>query len=182
MTPRGVFFNEMKKTEKSLFVDNLAEELKSATSVVLINYSGLSVKAQQELKKNLKEVDAKLTVVKNTLLKKAGKAAKTPKEIFSDTVLSGPIALVITEDDPIAPLQILDKFAKDNQVPQLKVGIIEGSYLDNEALVKLSKLPSKEALNSQVVGTIGAPLYSLIATLQSNMQQLIYILNTKATN
>ena len=106
----------MKKQEKIFFVENLTEELRSAKSVVLINYAGLSVKAQQELKKRLKEVGARMLVVKNTLLKRAGEAAKVDKEILSDTVLTGQTALVIAEDDPIAPLGVLGKFAKENYV------------------------------------------------------------------
>lgn len=170
----------MKKQEKSLFVQNLTEELKGSSSVVLIDFSGLNVKTQQELKKRLKEVGAKMVVVKNTLFKLAGEKAKSPKEMLSDTVLKGPTALVLTEDDPIAPLQILGKFALEHKLPHLKVGIIDGSYQDEDSLIRLSKLPSKEILEGQVVGTIGAPLHGIVGVLQGNLQKLIYILNTKA--
>ena len=168
----------MKKAEKPLYVENLAEEIKSATSVVLVDYTGLSVKMQQELKKRLKKVDASMTVVKNTLLKLA--LGKTPDTFDTpdtlDTLVAGPTALVITENDPIAPLQVLAKFAKEFDVPQLKVGIVEGSFQDKNALDKLAKLPGKNALFAQVVGSISAPLYSLTGTLQASMQNLISIL------
>src|SRR3990167_782197 len=115
----------MKKAEKTIFVDNLTEELRLAKSVVLINFAGLTVKAQRELKKRLKEVGARMVVVKNTLLKRAGEAAKVDKEILSDSVLEGQTALVLTEGDPIASLSVMGKFAREFEVPKFKVGIVE---------------------------------------------------------
>jgi len=172
----------MKKTEKPLYIENLAEEIKSASSVVLVNYAGLSVKMQQELKKRLKKIDASMTVVKNTLLKLAGEKAKSPSEALTDTVLTGPTAMVITEEDPIAPLQVLAKFAKEFNIPQLKVGIVEGSFQDKVALEKLAKFPGKNALFAQVVGSISSPLYSLTGTLQAKMQDLISVLEQASKN
>lgn len=167
----------MKKAEKTFFVQNLVEELKSAESAILINFAGMGVETQQELKKRLSEVNARMIVVKNTLFKLAGKAAKVPKEALSDTTLKGQTALIIAEKDPIAPLQVLAKFAQEFEVPQLKVGIVEGYFQDKETLVALSKLPGKEALVAQAVGAIGAPIYGLIGTLQGNLQKLVFVLN-----
>ncbi|MCH7641584.1 50S ribosomal protein L10 [Patescibacteria group bacterium] len=171
----------MKKAEKSIFVQNLVEELKGASSVVLVDYSGLNVKAQQDLKKKLRAVNAKMLVVKNTLFKLAGKTANVPKEAMTDTVLTGPVALVVTEEDPIAPLQVLGKFAQEHEIPQLKVGVIEGSFQDKETLVRLSQLPAREVLVGQVVGSIGAPLYGIVGVLQGNMQKLLSVLDQART-
>ncbi|MFC1626021.1 50S ribosomal protein L10 [Patescibacteria group bacterium] len=166
----------MKKQEKSFFVENLTQELNSAKSVVLINFAGLNVKAQQQLKTRLSEVGGKMLVVKNTLLKRAGEAAKVDKEVLSDTVLSGQTALVIAEKDPIAPLCVLSKFAKENEVPSLKVGIVEGVFQDTQELTKLSNLPSKDALLGQLLGVLKTPAYSLTSTLSGNLQNIVYIL------
>lgn len=164
----------MKRAEKPFFVQNLKEELKSASSIVLVDYSGLNVRRQQDLKKRLREVGAKMLVVKNTLFKLAGEGAEIPKDTLSDTILAGPTALVITaEEDPIAPLQVLGKFAKEFEIPQLKVGLIEGIFQDKDALIKLSTLPSKDVLVTQAVGTIAAPLYGIVGVLQGNLQKLI---------
>jgi large subunit ribosomal protein L10 len=167
----------MKKGQKTFFVENLAEELKSANSVVLINFAGMGVKTQQELKKRLKEVDAKMVVVKNTLFKLAGEKIELPKETLSDTALAGQTALIITERDPITPLQVLAKFTKEFEVPQLKVGIVEGYFQNEEELIKLSKLPGKDGLVAQVVGAIASPMYGLIGTLQGNLHKLVFVLN-----
>lgn len=168
--------NQMKRAEKTIFIENLTEELKSAKGVVLINFAGLSVKYQQELKKRLKAVGARMLVVKNTLLKHAGEAAKIDKEVLSDSVLQGQTALVIADNDPIAPLSVLGKFAKEFQVPSLKVGIVEGAFQDMEALNRLSTLPGKDALLGQLLGALTGPMYGLTGTLGANMQKLVYVL------
>ena len=170
----------MKKQEKTFFVQNLIEELKAAKSVVLVDYSGLNVSSQQELKRRLKEVNAKMIVVKNTLFKLAGKDAKLPKNVLTNTILSGQNALILAAEDPIAPLGVIAKFAEESEVPQLKVGIIEGSFQDKESLNKLSKLPGRDALLIQTVGVISAPTHGIVGTLQANLQELIYILETKS--
>lgn len=177
---QSLFLKEMKKAEKTIFVQNLTEELKGAKSVVLINFAGLSVKSQQELKKRLKAVNARMVVVKNTLLKRAGEAAKIDKEILADTVLQGQTALVIADNDPIAPLSVLGKFAKEFAVPQLKVGIVDGSFQDTQSLTRLSTLPSKDALLGQLLGVLTRPMSGLTETLNGNLQKLIYVLKTKA--
>ena len=174
----GVFFSlkAVKKAEKTIFFDNLTEELKSAKAVVLVNFAGLSVKMQQELKRRLKAVNARMEVVKNTLLKRAGEAAKVDKEILTDTVLTGQTALIIADDDQIAPLSVLGKFAKEFNVPQLKVGTIEGSFQNTESLARLSTLPGRDVLLGQLLGVLTGPMYGLTGTLGANMQKLIHIL------
>jgi len=177
--PRAHFLmhKTMKKGQKTFFIENLAEELKSANSAVLINFAGMGVKTQQDLKKRLKEVDAKMIVVKNTLFKLAGEKAKLPDETLSDTVLTGQTALIITEKDPLSPLQVLVNFVKEFEVPQLKVGIVEGFLQNEEELTKLSKLSGKDALVAQAMGAIASPMYGLIGTLQGNLQKLVFVLN-----
>jgi len=170
----------MKRIDKVTLVESLTENLKSATSVVLVDYTGLSVKKQQDLKKRLKEVGAGMTVVKNTLLKIAGSSAKVNEAALTDEVLAGPVALILTKQDPIAPLQVISKFALEFEIPNLKVGIVEGTFRGKNDLEKLAKLPSKDVLFAQTVGAIASPLYGIMGVLNANMQKLVYILNAKA--
>lgn len=170
----------MKKQEKIFFVENLTEQLKSAKTVVLVDYTGMNVSMQQDLKKRLKTVGAQMNIVKNTLFKLSAQQANLSENILSDEVLSGPVALIISEDDPISPISILAKFSKEKEIMNFRVAVVDGSFLDKDELLKLASLPSKEVLFSQVIGAISSPMYSLVGVLQSNMQKLIYILNTKA--
>ena len=173
----------MKKLEKVEFVKNLQEELKGAKSIVLINYSGLGVKAQQELKSRLSEVGGRMIVVKNTLLKIAGEAAGMDKEILTDSILVGQTALVIAGEDPVAPIQVLGKFAKEfvsaagDSIPKFKVGVVEGSFQDQSSLTKLSTLPGRDALLGQFLGTLMGAEYGLVGTLNANLQKLVYLLD-----
>lgn len=170
----------MKKAEKVTLVDSLTEDLKGAKSLVLVNYTGLNVKAQQELKKRLNAVDGSMVVVKNTLLKRASEAAKLDSGMVKDEVLQGQTALVIARVDPIAPIQVLGKFAKEFELPKFKVGIVDGSFQDEASLSKLSMLPGRDVLLGQLLGSLVSGMYGLVGTLQSPMQKLVYILKTKA--
>jgi len=170
----------MNKTEKQDFVKNLQEELKGAKSVVLVNYAGLGVKAQQELKKRLTEVGGRMIVVKNTLLKLAGEAAGVDKDVLTEDILVGQTALVIATDDAVAPIQVLGKFAKEFEVPKFKVGVVDGLFQDQASLTKLSTLPGRSALLGQFLGTLMGVEYGLVGTLQGNLQKLVYILDQKA--
>lgn len=176
----------MLKAAKVTLVENLTEELKKAKSLVLVNYSGLNVKAQQELKKRLKEVDGNMVVVKNTLLKRASEAAKLSAEMVKDEVLQGQTALVIGRGEPIAPLQVVVRFAKEfgigdgEAMPKFKVGVIDGTFQDEASLTKLSTLPGRDVLLGQLLGALISNEYGLVGTLQGNLQKLVYILKQKA--
>lgn len=171
----------MLKAEKKSLIDSLSPKLKASSSIVLVNFAGLSVSLQQKLKNELKAIGADITVVKNTLIKLAAKEAGLSDEILKDEILSGQTALVLTDGDSVAPIQVLGKFAKENQVPQFKVGIVEGNFQDKDSLVKISTLPGKEALYGQVVGSLMSPSYGLVGVLQGNLQKLVYILKEVST-
>ena len=173
--------NNISRTNKSDLISGLSPKLKSASSIVFVNFAGLSVGLQQKLKLELKAIGSDMTVVKNTLIKLAGKEAGLKEEVLTDEVLSGQTALIMTEGVAIAPIQVLGKFVKENQVPQFKVGIIEGAFQNKEALLKISTLPTKETLYSQVVGSLMSPMYGLVGTLNGNMQKLVYILKEVST-
>jgi large subunit ribosomal protein L10 len=166
----------MKKADKVELVKNLTNELGSATAIVLVDYTGLTVAMQQDLKKKLSVIGARMLVAKNTLFKIAAESAKLDSGVTTDTVLSGQTALIITKEDPIAPLQVVAKFAQEFEIPNLKVGIVDGNFQDTNTLITLSKLPSKDLLSAQVVGAIAAPMYGIVGVLNANMQKLLSIL------
>lgn len=173
----------MKKLQKVELVKNLTEELKEAKSLVLVNYSRLNVKAQQDLKSRLKEVGGRMVVVKNTLLKRAGESAKLDKNLMEDSVLQGQTALILASADPLAPIQVLGKFAKEfvsaagEPSPKFKVGVIDGSFQDEAALTTLSTLPGRDALLGQLLGSLMSGMYGLVGTLSNPMQGLLYTLH-----
>ncbi len=161
-------------------VSTLTASFTDASSVVFVDYTGMDMKSQQGLMKQLKGVGSSMVVAKNTFIKIAAKKANLPEEVATDSVLSGQTALVVATGDPVAPLQILGKFMAESDKPKWKVGVVEGHLQDAAALSRISKLPGKEQLVAQVIGGISAPLYGLVGTLNGNIQKLVWILSQKA--
>ena len=170
----------MLKAQKVTLVDKLIPDLRDAKSLVLVNYTGLNVKAQQELKKRLNEVGGRMVVVKNTLLKRAIESAKIDSKMVTDEILSGQTAIVIATEDPVAPVQVLGKFAKESELPKFKVGVIDGVFQDAASLATIASLPGRDVLLGQVLGALMSSEYGLVGTLQGNLQKLVYILKQKA--
>lgn len=146
----------MAKVElKQPIVDAIAEEIKDAESVVLVNYRGLTVAQDTELRKQLREAGVLYKVYKNTMMKRA----------FEGTVcegleehLEGPSALAVSKDDATAPARILCNFAKTADKLELKGGVVEGTVYDTAGLTELAKIPSRDELLSKLLGSIQSPI------------------------
>ncbi len=153
---------------KKAVVDTLTSKIKDATSVVFVDYKGISVAQDTELRKQFREAGVEYSVVKNTL---TNFAAKNAGYDFSE-VLNGTTAMASTTGDPIAPARIVCEFAKKNKnILSIKGGIVEGSVLSADQLNGFGELPSKNALVAQVLGTFLAPLSSLACVLDQIREQ-----------
>jgi len=153
---------------KKAVVDSLTGKIQDATSVVFVDYKGITVAQDTELRKQFREAGVDYAVVKNTLTNFATKNAGYD---FSK-VLNGTTAMASTTGDPIAPARIVCEFAKKNKnVLTIKGGIVEGSVLSAESLNGFGELPSKNALVAQVLGTFLAPISSLACVLDQIRQQ-----------
>lgn len=147
---------------KKAVVDALTSKVKEASSVVFVDYKGITVAQDTELRKQFREAGVDYAVVKNTL---TNFAAKNAGYDFSE-VLNGTTAMASTTGDPIAPARIVCEFAKKNKnVLSIKGGLVEGSVLTAEQLNSFGELPSKDALIAQVLGTFLAPISSLAFVL-----------------
>ena len=153
---------------KKAVVEALTGTIKEATSVVFVDYKGITVAQDTELRKQFREAGVEYSVVKNTL---TNFAAKNAGYDFSE-VLNGTTAMASTTGDPIAPARIVCEFAKKNKnVLSIKGGIVEGSVLSANQLNGFGELPSKNALVAQVLGTFLAPISSLACVLDQIRQQ-----------
>ena len=155
---------------KKAVVEALTGKIQESTAVVFIDYKGINVAQDTELRKQFREAGVEYTVVKNTL---TNFAAKNAGYDFSE-VLNGTTAMACTTGDPIAPARIVAEFAKKNKMKTLNIkgGIVEGSVLSAEQLTGFSELPSKNALVASVLGTFLAPISSLAFVLdQIRMQK-----------
>jgi len=165
------------KPEKQEKTKLLADTLKSAKSVVFIDYTGMDVSSMAGLRDALATTGARVSVAKNTLIKVAGKEAGIDEAALSDEVLTGQTAYVYSTEDAITPIQILGKFAKTTELAKIKAGIVEGVFHGKDGIIAISKLPSKEQLQANVVGAIAGPMYGIVGTLNAGMQKLVFIVD-----
>ena len=143
---------------KKAVVESLEGKIKEATSVVFVDYKGITVAQDAELRNQFREAGVEYSVVKNTLTRFAARE----NGYNFDEVLNGTTAMASTTGDPIAPARIVCEFAKKNKnTLSIKGGIVEGSVLSADQLNGFGELPSKNALVASVLGTFLAPLSSL---------------------
>ena len=153
---------------KKAVVEALSAKIKEATSVVFVDYKGINVAQDTELRKQFREAGVEYSVVKNTL---TNFAAKDAGYDFAE-VLNGTTAMASTTGDPIAPARIVCEFAKKNKNSlSIKGGVVEGSVLTADQLNGFGELPSKNALVASVLGTFLAPISSLAYVLDQIREQ-----------
>ena len=153
---------------KKAVVAALTGKIKEATSVVFVDYKGINVAQDTELRKQFREAGVEYSVVKNTL---TNFAAKDAGYDFAE-VLNGTTAMASTTGDPIAPARIVCEFAKKNKnTLSIKGGLVEGSVLSADQLNGFGELPSKNALVASVLGTFLAPISSLAFVLDQIREQ-----------
>ena len=154
---------------KKATVDALAEKLQNSTAAVFVDYKGINVAQDTELRNQFRAAGVEYTVVKNTLTRLA--ANKVGYSEF-DELLNGTTSMACTTGDPIAPARIVSEFAKKNKdIVKIKGGMVEGKVLSVEELMSFGELPSKNALVAQVLGTFLAPISSLAVVLNQILEQ-----------
>ena len=147
-------------------VAQLTELLGKATSAVVTDYRGLSVKQLEDLRSRLRAESIDYVVVKNTLARRAASAAGVPQ--FSE-VLKGPVGLAVGYGDLSAPARILNEYFRATRQLPMVAGLVEGQVLDQASVRVLAELPSREALLAQLAGTLQSPLTTLAGGLDSIM-------------
>jgi large subunit ribosomal protein L10 len=143
--------------EKEKLVDAFAEELKQAQAILVINYLGLTVEEVTNMRKELRDKNVKMRVIKNTYLRRAAKKAGI--EGLDDTFV-GPTAVVYTSDadDITEPARIVSKYEDDYEVLQIKGGMLEGKLTSKEEIKELASIPGREGLLSMLVSVLQAPV------------------------
>lgn len=162
-----------KRLEKEKKVTELKEDFGKANIVVMTDFRGLNVAQMNKLRRALQLEGVKYSVVKNTLAKIAAEEVGLSQ---LEEYLEGPTGIAYGYDDPLVPVKILVKFAKEFDKFSLKGGVLESKILDEASLKRLSELPSKEILLARVLGCFQAPLSGMLNVLQGNIRNLAYVL------
>ena len=146
----------MAKVElKQPIVEAIKEHLDGAKGMVLVDYRGLTVEQDTELRKALRKENVIYKVYKNTMIKRAVEGT----EFEPLTVdLEGPTAIAISKEDATAPGRTLAKMAKTMKALELKAGVIEGTYYDAKGMQVVATIPSREELLSKLLGSLQSPM------------------------
>jgi large subunit ribosomal protein L10 len=167
-----------KKAEKAATVETITTRLKSSSTAVLADYRGMTVAQMSDLRRKLRDGGIDMMVVKNTLARRAAKAAGYEA---LNTELMGPIAMIFADEDVSAPARILNEYIRANRKMVIKGGLLEGQVIKAEAVVELADLPSREILLSRLLGAMQAPLANLASVLQAPLSQLARTLDALRT-
>lgn len=154
----------MNRDEKAAVVDEIAGQLQGAEAVFAIDYRGISVSQVAELRGKLRDADAVFRIVKNSLTERAADKAGTSE---LKELLDGPTALTFVAGDPVVAAKALNDTARAFQLLDFKGGLMNGNTLSADEIRSLARLPAREVLHGQLVGTIAAPLSGLVRTLNA---------------
>lgn len=170
------------RLQKEQIVAELVEKLDNSNALVLANYQGLKHKQLEDLKKELKKLNATIVVTKNSLLRISLSKSKNFADYKDNESLDRPTAALFMQADYAEPLKKLAKTIKAFGLPKIKLGILDGQALDEAGVLKIASLPNRETLLSQLVGTLNSPISGLVITLNANIQKLAIVLSAIATN
>lgn len=164
----------MNKAEKTQAIDAIRDRFKVAVVTLVTDYKGLTVSQLTQVRQELRKNDAELKVIKNTLASLAlqGTEMAPLSEHFVGTT-----AVVTSSKDPVVPAKVLIKFAKDLEKLKIRAGFLSGKLLSAADIEALSKLPSREEMLAQLMGSMKAPAQNLYNVIAAIPRQLVTVLS-----
>jgi large subunit ribosomal protein L10 len=168
----------MQKEDKERVVAELTEKLRTSEALIVADYRGLTMPQIDALRGRLLENGAKLTVVKNTLTRRAAEAAGADALL---ALLEGPsaIAFVESEGDTVAVAKALADSARETRILEVRGGVMQGRVISASDVEELSKLPPLDVLRGQVIGAVIAPLNNLLALVNAPLQNLVGLIDAR---
>lgn len=155
---------EMKKT----VVAGIKEKFEKVQTVVLVDYRGLTVAEDTELRNQLRKAGVEYAVLKNTMISRAIEGMNVDEMHAS---LEGPTAVAFGYEDMIAPAKILSDFAKKSKKLTIKCGVCDGAYLNAEGVEALASLPSKEVLIAKIMGSMMSSVSKFVYCVEAIRKQ-----------
>jgi large subunit ribosomal protein L10 len=167
----------MPTTAKAQTIDELTEQLANAKLVVLTDYRGLRVADLQDLRGNLRKSGGDFRVAKNTLTRIAAENAGISG---LETYLEGPLALGIANDDIVGFTKSLSDFARTTRILTIRAGVLDNNVISAEQVEAIATLPSKEQLQSKLLGLLQSPMVRTLGVLTGPSRSVAYVLNARA--
>ena len=150
--------------EKKQIVAATVEQFKTAVSGVFVDYCGLTVEEDTQLRNKLREAGVEYKVIKNTLTRFAAKEVGFDE---LDPILNGPTSLAISMTDEVTPAKVIADFAKTHEQLEIKAGFLDGKVLQLDEVKQLAATPNRETLLAKLLGSLNAPISNLARTLQA---------------
>lgn len=163
------------KTKRVESAKSLAEKVTRAKTLIFANYHGLTVNQIADLRGKIKNVGGELLVAKNTLLSRA--LSSTNYQLPTTNLLIGPTAAIFAYEDEIAPIKETATLAKTLGVPKFKFGFFAKRFLEASDIEELARIPTRDVLQAQVVGTLSSPIYGVVSVLQANIRNLVSVID-----
>ncbi len=164
----------MQRAQKEQVVEELSQVFQGNTGVLLLDFTGINVADETELRRKMTESGSGYRVVKNSLAKRAAQGSPLAQ---LDAHFSGPTAVAFTAENPVALAKALTAFLKAHPSMSLKGGVLEDSVLSVEDVQALADLPSREELLAKLTHQLLAPLTKLASALQTPLRNLASVLN-----
>jgi len=154
----------MNREQKEQAVAEIADEIKESQAVFAVDYRGITVAQVADVRSKLRDADATLRVVKNTLTERAADNAGAE---HLKGLLTGPTALTFVRGDAAAAAKAISTFNKETELLEFKGGMMDGEALEIDQIKAIAKLPSRDVLYGQLVGLVAAPVGGLVRGLGS---------------
>jgi len=161
------------RSEKATMLDEVRRDVSGKVFVILADYTGLNVAKTTDLRSRLRGANAKYTIVKNRLLNIVADEARLNG---LSAGMEGPTAIVSGDGDVVEAAKILKQFIKENEKPVIKIGAFSGAVLTPAEIELLASMPPRIELLGRVVGTIAAPMTSLVGVMNQKLCSLVYVL------
>lgn len=163
--------------QKMAQVEEIRQWLNSSKGIIFTDYRGLNVSQMTHLRRQLRQSQVEFHVVKNTLFRHA---AKELLQENVDDILQGPTAVAFIHGDEVAAAKVLSDLARELRVLSVKGAVIGDKRYPPEAVQQLARLPSREMLIAQVIGSMQAPITGLVGTLQGILRDFVYTIQAIA--
>ena len=155
--------------KKSEEVQVLLEKMQSVHSFVILDYSGLTVAQVSQLRRDLTANGCEMKVIKNNITKRA--AAEAGYSELSET-LAGPNAVAFSYEDSVSAAKTVYDFSKKNKALELKVGVVDGEYMDNDKIMQIATIPTREVLLTMIAAGIMQPIKEVAMAIHMHVENL----------
>jgi large subunit ribosomal protein L10 len=164
----------MNREQKAAVIAEITVQIQESDAIFAVDYRGISVPQAAELRGKLRESDATLRIVKNTLTQRAADGAGADA---LKALLQGPTALTFVRGDAAGAAKAVADFARATNLLPFKGGVMNGQALAPEQVVAIARLPSRDVLNAQLVNIVASPLTGLVTSLSNLISGLARQLN-----